>query len=107
MHAKFKQASPTFTLQDAVTNPDWKFKIVPTGGFLTNDVLHLDSNLNNKHLYLERAGVNTYLADKIEPGSVMPVIFPGKNVFHAAELSGGNFIFDWIDFSFYPAYWGV
>lgn len=105
-HIRFTSATATLTLQDAATSPDWKFKLVPSGGFLVNDILYLDRNLTNR-ISLDRGGVITYLADKIEPGSIMPVIFPGRNVIHAAELSAGNFLFDWIDFTYYPAYWGV
>lgn len=107
MHIQFTTSTPTFTMQDAATSPDWKFKIVPAGGFLSGDLLHLDTDLANNHVYFVRGGVTTYLADKIEPGSIMPVIFPGANVFYVAELNAGAFLFNWVDFSYYPAFWGV
>lgn len=99
----FKAASPQLTIQDQVTNPDWLFKIVPSGGFLTNDILNFDSTYVNKQVYLTRGGVVTYLIDKITPDSIWPTLFPGSTTLYFLEIAN----FNWNKFEYYPAYWGV
>ena len=99
----FKAASPTLTIQDVNTSPDWKFVIYPNGGFLTGDVLYFSSDIANKYLYMVRSGVTTYLMDKIEPNSIWPILFPGANSFWIPEIA----TFNWTKVEFYAAYWGV
>lgn len=101
--ATFKAAAPSFTIQDVQTNPEWKFKITPSGGFLINDVLYFSSEYANKYLYIIRSGSTIQLVDKIEPGSIWPVIFPGINNFHFVDLASIN----WNQIEYYAAYWGV
>jgi len=81
----------------------WTFTVTPAGGFLNGDVLHFSSDPNDKKLYLVRAGNTIYLADKIAPGSVWPVMFPGDNHF---SLSTSTNI-DWTAISYFPTFWGV
>ena len=33
MQVTFKASTPSFTIQDVQSNPEWKFKVIPTGGF--------------------------------------------------------------------------
>lgn len=98
-----KVACPSFTIQDEATNPEWMFKIIPAGGFLVGDVLNISSEQFSKQLYLTRAGVNTYLVDKLTPESIWPIIFPGATEFYFVDLAN----FDWNNLEYYAAYWGV
>lgn len=99
----FTATSADFTIQDAASDPEWKFKIIPSGGFQVGDVLHFSSDAIDKHLYFVRGGNTTYLMDRIEPGSIWPVIFPGANEFYFLDIAD----FDWNTLEFYAAYWGV
>lgn len=81
----------------------WNFTITPSGGFLGGDVVHFSSELNDKYLYVIRAGNKIYLADAIQKGSVWPILFPGDNVFEFDNDT--NLV--WEAVSFYPTYWGV
>jgi hypothetical protein len=99
----FKAAAPSFTIQDVPTNPEWLFKVVPSGGFLIGDKLYFSSEFANKYLYMVRAGVTTYLTDRIQPNSIWPILFPGSNSFHFVDIAS----FNWNEVDFYPAYWGV
>jgi hypothetical protein len=103
MKVIFKAASNTFTIQDVETNPEWKFKIIPISAFAINDELYISSEVANKYLYMIRGGVTTYLMDRIEPGSIWPILFPGDNSFHIPELATIN----WGNVEFHSAYWGV
>jgi hypothetical protein len=106
-HMTFTSAAASFTIQDTETNPEWKFKIVPSGGFLVGDELHLETDYMQNHLHLMRASNVINLVDSIEPGSVWPIIFPGVNEFSIVENLDGDFRFTWVDLEYYPAYWGV
>jgi hypothetical protein len=103
MRITFKAAAPSFTIQDVPTNPEWKFKVIPSGGFLNGDVLHFSSDYANKYLYMIRGGITTYLIDRVEPQSIWPVIFPGANTFHFVDIAS----FNWSMLEYYAAYWGV
>jgi hypothetical protein len=85
------------------TDATWSFEVIPAGGFLTGDILHLSSEYNDKQIYITR-GVNTiHLADKITPGSVWPLLFPGDNQFSFTNPT----TFGWTEISHYPTFWGV
>jgi hypothetical protein len=99
----FKAAAPSFTIQDAASNPEWVFKVIPSGGFLNDDVLYFSSEYSNKYLYMIRGGVTTYLIDRVQPNSVWPILFPGANVFYFVDIAS----FNWNEMDFYAAYWGV
>jgi hypothetical protein len=103
MQVTFKANSPSFTIQDVATNPEWLFRVTPSGGFLTGDVLYFSSDYSNKYLYMIRGGVTTYLVDKIQPDSVWPIIFPGGSRFHFVDIAN----FNWNHITYYAAYWGV
>lgn len=100
------------TIADPGDVASWSFTITPAGGFLIGDILHFSSDPKDKKLYIVRAGNPIYLADKISPGSVWPIMFPGDNNF--VVLPGYNAHgyqppadVDWTSFSYYPTYWGV
>jgi len=103
MQATFKAISPSFTIQDVPTNPDWLFKITPSGGFLVGDILNFSSDYSNKYLYITRGGSTIGLVDKIQPDSIWPIIFPGATKFHFVDLAA----IDWNKLEYYAAYWGV
>ena len=103
LQVTFKASSPAFTIQDAAANPEWVFKVIPNGGFITQDQLYISTEFGNKYLYMVRAGVTTHLVDKLQPTSISPVIFPGANFLHFPELD----MFNWNKIQYYPAYWGV
>lgn len=103
---KFTANTPSFIMQDAQT-PEWKFEVVPgliagQTGFLTNDVLYFSSDYNDKTLYIQRGSTSYPIIDKVQLGSVWPVLFPGANEFW---IVSGAFI--WNQLEFYAAYWGV
>lgn len=95
--------SPIFTIQDVITNEEWKFEVIPNGGFLVGDILHFCSEYNAKELYIKRGANTIHIIDKITPGSFWPVIFPGGNEFFIQE----DYAFTWQEISFHAAYWGV
>ena len=103
MEITFDATSPTLTIQDEATNPNWKFTVTPSGGFLVGDVLHFSSEYSNKYLYLVRAGTTIDLLDKISPSSIWPLIFPGGNTFYFLEIAK----FNWNHIQYYACYWGV
>lgn len=100
---KFKATSPSFTIQDAPSNPDWKFVVTPSGGFAVNDELYFSSEMSSKFLYMVRGSTTTHLIDKIQADSIWPVIFPGSNTFHFVDIAK----FDWEDVHYSTAFWGV
>lgn len=96
--------APRSSLYVGDTSPiEWGFEVAPVGGFLTNDVLHLSSELNNKYLYIQRGLEKIHLGDVITSGSVWPILFPGDNNFVFLSPSG----LEWVAISHYPTYWGV
>ena len=103
MEVTLKANIPSFTIQDKQTDPEWRFRIIPSGGFLIGDVLHISSEHSDKSLHIVRSGSTIPLVDKIEPGSMWPIIFPGTNDFHFVDIAS----FDWVSLEYYAAYWGV
>jgi hypothetical protein len=99
----FKAFSASFTIQEQANNPDWIFKVIPSGGFSSGDVLYFSSDYANKYLYMIRAGATTYLMDKLQPDSIWPLMFPGATMFHFVDIAN----FDWNKLEYYAAYWGV
>lgn len=82
----------------------WIFVVSPSGGFLPGDVFYFSSEHNDKYVYMERDDETIFLADKIAPGSIWPIMFPGMNKF---TISGGDLVFDWNAISYIPTYWGI
>lgn len=103
MQATFTGNVASFTIQDVETDPEWKFKITPDGGFLTDDVLYFSSEYSNRYVYIIRSTNTIHLADKIEATSIWPIIFPGQNEFHFVNIAS----VDLDSIEYYPSYWGV
>jgi len=103
LQVTFSAATPAFTVQDAATTPEWVFKVIPNGGFAVGDKLYFSSEYADKQLYMVRGGVTTHLVDRIQPGSIWPIIFPGANPFYFLEIGS----FTWNELLYYAAYWGV
>lgn len=97
----FNVNSPDFTIADDALDPSWQFQISPVGGFGSGDILYFSSENNDKYLYMVRSGVTTHLVDKIAPGGVWPVLFPGSNAFVCDD------VVDWDEITYIPAYWGI
>jgi hypothetical protein len=85
----------------------WFFLVIPSvamDGFKAGDIIHFSSVHNNKYLYVTRPVVgDIQLADRIQPGSIWPIMFPGNNRF--AFYFPDNFEFN--NIWYYPTYWGV
>jgi len=103
MQVTFKANTPSFTIQDELTNPEWLFRVIPAGGFLTGDILNFSSDYSNKYLYMTRGGIVTHLIDKLQPQSIWPIIFPGASTFYFLDIAN----FNWNKIEYYAAYWGV
>lgn len=103
MGVKCKVASDQYSIQNAPVAPEWRFNVLPDGGFLVGDELYLSSEYNNRYVYLVRAGEPLYLMDKIELNSIWPMIFPGATQFYFGERAA----FDWLGLAYNAAYWGV
>lgn len=99
---KIKAPIPSLTIKDP-DDDTWTFKILPSGGFLTNDELHFSSEFNSRALYLIRSHVTIQLGDAIFPGSVWPLMFPGMNTFSFDHDNSLEMVELW----YYPTYWGV
>lgn len=70
--------------------------------FQNGDKLYINSEEENKSVYVIRGTTTTYLADKLSANSIWPVIFPGAN-----NLGFPNFAFNWLDLKYKALYWGV
>lgn len=103
MHLTFTNPVPSLTIRDTPADSEWQFKVTPSGGFLTGDILFFSSEFSNKFLYISRGATHIDLIDKIEPTSIWPLIFPGRNDFFFVEALS----FDWSSIEYYAAYWGV
>jgi len=99
----FKAPATSFTIQDAQINPEWNFRVIPSGGFLTGDVLYFSSDYANKYLYIDRGVTRIYLVDKIQPESIWPLMFPGATTLYFLDIA----TFDWNHLEYSAAYWGV
>lgn len=106
---KFTATTPYFSIQDTNPTPEWKFKIIPgtVGGltnFQTNDRLFVTNEGNEKSVFILRGSTQYFLADKVELGSIWPVIFPLTNRY-TVDVSTGAYT--WQSFSYYATYWGI
>lgn len=104
LKVKFTATTSTFAIQDDLTDPDWKFEVTPASSFLTNDELYISSEFGNKRVFLDRAaGSDIELMNLVLLDSVWPQIFPGLNTFYFPQIAN----FDWLEFKYRSAYWGV
>lgn len=102
---KFNADTPSFVMRDAST-PTWLFTVTPgvigaNTGFKNNDELYFSSE-NDKQIYIIRSATTIQLVDKVQIGSIWPMLFPGQN---DLEIITGNFTWNYL--SYYPTYWGV
>lgn len=100
---KFTAPEDQLTIMDAEIDPTWVFMVVPDGGFLTDDILYFSSEYSNKYVYLTRGATTVQLADKIYPGSIWPIVFPGSNEFYIDEMN--NVDVQKVEYT--ASYWGV
>ena len=101
---KFTATTTTFAVQDDPTTPDWKFEVTPPTSFLTNDELYVSSEYGAKQVFWNKAsGTDTDLMDKVLLDSVWPQVFPGQNTLYFPQIAN----FDWLEVSYYSAYWGL
>lgn len=98
----FNGNAPNLEVVDP-TDDSWFFRITPVGGFLNGDQLLASSDLNQRKLYILRAGVVTELMPSVVGGSIWPIIFPGEN--HFSFISDAPMT--WTELSYYETYWGV
>lgn len=103
MKVTYTGASASFKIQDDPTTPNWEFKVEPIGGFLTGDVLFIESEYASKAVYIIRSGVTIPIMDAVTNTSIWPIIFPGSNEFYTYYQSA--FTYNYV--SYYPAYWGI
>jgi len=105
---EFVSAATEFIMKDDETTPSWTFEIVPgilgadPAGFAIGDVLYFSSNKESKEVYIVRGEDTYYLADKVQPNSIWPIVFPRYNTF---VVEPGDV--DWKYMKYYPTYWGV
>lgn len=103
LQVTFDASSDHFRIRDKYPQSNWIFDIHPAGGFLSGDVLYMSSEFSNKYLYILRSGDPIHLIDRLQSGSIWPIIFPGVNEFYLDDAAN----FNWDSLQFYAAYWGV
>ena len=87
----------------------WGFTVTPgtidgDTGFLAGDQLYFVNEFSGKQLFIVRDGLSIHLADKIDPGSVWPIIFPSPSINEFVVPSSG---ITWLTFTYFNTYWGV
>ena len=96
----------------------YDFKSFTASGKKTLDTLYINSESENKSIYVVRTvtvvstglldttvspnPATTYLADKLDANSIWPVIFPGAN-----SLGFSTTSFKWISVKYKTLYWGI
>lgn len=94
-------ALASYSITDATAGKPLTVTPTSLGGFQVGDVLHGSTERGNKYLYLVRGASTYHLVDKVTPGSVWPLIFPGENQY------SGHANMDWQYISYLKTYWGV
>lgn len=101
---EFTGTTTEFSIKDA-SIPTWSFDVDLTGStaieFVDGDILYFSSETNNRYLYIARSTFVTHLIDRVQPGSIWPMLFPGDNSFVLSSLAEWNYI------KHYPTYWGI
>ena len=97
----FLATVPTFSITDASSGKAFSAPLTSLGGFKVGDIAHYSSERGNKYFYVVRAGVTYHLIDKLTPGSIWPMMFPGENQYTKVA----NMKWDYI--SYIKSYWGV
>jgi hypothetical protein len=96
-------AAPGVHIQDKEISPDWKFTVTPEDGFHVGDIFYFSSDFVDKALYIDRGGVIIPLVDRIAPGSIWPILFPGMTEFFFTNKAA----FTWNFIEYHTAFWGV
>lgn len=101
---KFTATTSTFVVQDDPSDPDWIFEVTPSTSFQVDDELYISSEYGARRVFWDKdVGTDVELMDKVQLGSIWPMIFPGRNTFYFMQIAN----FDWVDFRFYPEFWGI
>lgn len=101
---KFTAITATFVVQDHATTPEWKFQVTPSSSFQVNDELWVSSEYGQKQVFWNKASeTDIDIVDKVTNDSVWPQVFPGLNELYFPQLAS----FDWLEFKFYSAFWGL
>lgn len=99
--------SPSASIVFTDTEPhEWLFSITAgaiagANNFLVGDQLFISSEDHNRYVYIVRGGNTYHIANKVDAGSVWPVMFPGVTTF---QRTAG---FDWNSISYRTAFWGI
>lgn len=103
---EFTGPANSFTIGDPDEN--WEFKITPGvftpayEGFVLNDILTISSEFGKRKVTIEREGSTYSAVDRINPGGVWPIIYPGDNTFSIVSEN-----FDLGSITYTPTFWGV
>lgn len=107
IETKFTGPAASFSIGE--TDVDgWSFGVTPGvftpeyEGFVLNDILTISSVAGNRKVTITRGGQTYSAVDRIDPGSVWPMIYPGENVFAIDTES-----YDIQDIIHTPTFWGI
>lgn len=101
---KFTATRSFFVIQDTFLTPDWQFVVDPPTDFQIDDELWFSNEYGAKQLFWNKAsGTDVNLMDKVWATSVWPQIFPGKT---SMEFTSNPY-YDWLEFNYYGAHWGL
>jgi hypothetical protein len=103
LKVKFTASTPTFAIQDNPTDPDWKFEITLANPFAINNELYISSEFGKKRTYITISGNDFDIMNYVLLDSIWPQIFPGLNTLYFPQIAN----FDWLEFKYRSAYWGV
>lgn len=105
--ATFLTSMNGFVIQDDPTDPTWRF--ILDHNFIVDDVLYFSSEYGDKFLYVESGMTTTYLMDKVDSGSIWPLIFPGDNQFYILDgsLVSDPGYFEWNEVFYTETHWGI
>lgn len=83
------------------------FSVSPVGGFLIGDMFHFSNEHGRKILYLVRSSTTIQLMDRVDAGSIWPILFPGENHFTYTGTANPISTDPTTYVSFYPTFWGI
>lgn len=90
----------SFTIQGIYGQTVAPFVIRHT--FYNGDNLYINTEEENKSVYVVSSGVTKYLADKLDANSIWPVMFPGNN-----RITLSTTYFTWVSLKYKTLYWGI
>jgi hypothetical protein len=97
---RFDDKSTSFTFKNS-GGMEWQFRV--NYSFNAGDVVRFSSGVRTKTVSVLRAGVTTFLADKLTADSIWPIMLPGTNSYQVVVDKG----FSPTSFDYLPTYWGV